>query len=230
MDNNKQPSSYQMLVLIATPKLTDKAAEMFVKNNVPIQYRLSAEGTASSEIMDTLGLGSIDKGLLVSMVPKSFGNKMLELLHSQLRLDSVNSGIAFTMPLTGASNIMLRIMNATGEKSELPDNGKGENTMTEKKYALIAAIVDRGCGSDVMDAAREAGAGGGTIIHSRGIETDEATGFWGLSLQEEKQIVLILAKHESKVKIMSAISEKCGMNTKAKGIVVSLPIDSVMGI
>ena len=222
--------TYQMLMLIATPKLADKAAAMFSKNNLPLQFRLSAEGTASSEIMDTLGFGSVDKSVLMSYVPQELGKRMLQALHTQLRLDAVNSGIAFTISLTAASNLMVRMMNSASEHYQDSDKRKGDFTMGDTKYTLIAATVDRGFGSVAMDAARAAGAGGGTIVHSRGIENQEATGFWGLSVQEEKEIVLILAEHESKVAIMKAISEQCGMQTEAKGLVVSLPIDAVMGI
>ncbi len=229
MTSNEKPS-YRLLVLIATPKLCDKAADMFLGENLPIQYRLNAEGTASSEIMDTLGFGSIDKGILISTVPKSYGEMLLKKLHKQLRLDAVNSGIAFTVPLTGACSILLKMMNGTAEKSGLPLNGKGENTMQENKYALVCAVVDRGFGSAVMNAARGAGANGGTIIHSRGIENEEASAFWGLSVQEEKELVIILADHEDKKNIMSAISENFGMHSKAKGLVISMPVDSVMGI
>ena len=102
--------------------------------------------------------------------------------------------------------------------------------MTENNYTLIAAFVDRGFSGDVMEAAKAAGAGGGTVLHGRSIGSEDATGFWGQSVQEEKDIVLILAPHKSKVAIMRAISEKCGMHSKAKGTVVSLPIDEVMGI
>ena len=102
--------------------------------------------------------------------------------------------------------------------------------MSNNNYVLITAIVNRGFSSEVMDAARAAGAGGGTVIHSRSISSEEATNFWGMSAQEERELVLILAKHEDKVKIMSAISEGCGMHSDAKGLVMSLPIDSVMGL
>ena len=223
-------NAYRMLMLIATPKLADKAADMFLKKNLPVQFRLNAQGTASSEIMDTLGFGSVDKCVLMSMIPKTVSRTMLGMLHSRLRLDAVNSGIAFTIPLSGAAKLVLNMMNATGENKELLDNGKGEDTMVENKYALVAAVVDRGFGGDVMEAAKAAGAGGGTILHSRGIENEEATAFWGLSLQEEREIVLILARHEDKVAIMSAVSEKCGMHSEAKGLVMSLPIDAVMGL
>lgn len=221
-------SSYQLIVLIATPKLVDNAAEMFLKKNLPVQYRLTAEGTASSEIMDALGLGSTDKGILMSTVPKKFGRQMLQILHKELRLDAINSGIAFTVSLTATSKLLLKMMQNI-ENIEITDNKKGDDTMNDN-YTLIAAIVDRGFGSDVMDAAREKGAGGGTIIHSRAIENEDATGFWGLSVQEEKEIVLIIADHDIKVDIMSAISSKFGMQSEAKGLVISLPVDSLMGI
>ncbi len=227
MENNK--NSYQLIMLIATPKLVDSAAEMFAKRNLPIQFRLSAEGTASSEIMDALGLGSIDKGILISAIPKSFSKEMLKILHTELRLDSVNSGIAFTIALTGTSKIMLKMMQKIETDNYKPDMKKGDESM-DNNYTLITVIVDRGFGTDVMDAARAAGAGGGTIVHSRAIENEEASGFWGLSVQEEKEIVLIIAEHELKIPIMSAISEKFGMQSEAKGLVLSLPIDSIMGI
>lgn len=230
MSINKPYSSYRMLVLIATTKLAEKAAELFLKLDVPIQYRLNAQGTASSDIMDTLGFGSVDKCLLISMLPEEFASTMIGTLHTQLRLDAVNSGIAFTVPITGASNIVLDMMNKTKEKNITTENGKGETVVTDKKYSLVAAIVDRGFAGDVMDAAKAAGAGGGTIVHSRSIEDEDAISFWGFSLREEKEMVLILADHANKINIMSAISEKCGMNTNAKGMVVSLPVDSVMGI
>lgn len=221
--------SYQLLVLIATPKLVDKAAGMFLKEDLPVQFRFRAAGTAPSEIMDALGLGSVEKRGLISPVPAPMGRRMLEMLHTELRLDAVNSGIAFTLPLTGATRLVQRMMDHTEENNQFTEE-EGENGMKDSKYTLIAAIVEQGYTGEVMDAAKSAGAGGGTVVHSRSIENAEAAGFWGLSVQEEKEIVLILAKHKDKVQIMSAIGEKCGMQTEARGLVVSLPIDSVMGI
>lgn len=225
-----QKAAYQLLVLIATPKLADKAAAMFLESALPIQYRLGGEGTASSEIMDTLGLGSIDKAVLVSTVPRSFGRRMLELLHTRLRLDAVNSGIAFTLPLTGGNRLLLRLMQQTAAESGDPHNGKDDSSMAERNYALVTAIVNRGYSSEVMEAARAAGAGGGTVVHSRSIDSEAASAFWGLGVQEEKELVLILAPQEDKTAIMSAISARCGTLQDAKGLVMSLPIDDVMGI
>ncbi len=220
-------NAYQLLLLIATPKLADKAADLFLKSALPIQYRLTGQGTASSEIMDTLGLGSTDKAILASTVPHDFGKEMLKLLHTKLRLDAMGSGIAFTIPLTGASNLLLQLMQQTAAQTP---QGKDGISVTNRNYALIAAVVNRGFSDDVMNAARGAGAGGGTVVHSRSIGSEIAAKTWGLGVQEEKEIVLILAETENKVAIMSAISEACGVCTEAGGLVTALPIDDVMGI
>ena len=228
MDNNEKNMSYQIIALITTPKSADKAAKMFHAKNLPILYRFNAEGTASSEIMDLLGLGSIDKCMLISVMLKPYAEATLKKLHHELELSAVNSGIAFTMPLTGANSLLLKMVKQTQEPL-LKTERSGSNNMGDSKHALITSFVKRGFSSDVMDAARAAGARGGTVIHSRGIGNEEIAGQWGVNSQDETDIVLIIADAEDKVKLMKAISEKCGVQSAANGIIMSLPIDSVMG-
>ena len=104
------------------------------------------------------------------------------------------------------------------------------DSMSETKYTLVAAIVNRGFSEEVMEVVRAQGVKGGTVIRSRRIGNKEATSFWGLSVQDEKEIVLILVESSNKVDLMKCIGEKCGMHSEAQGIVLSLPIDSVVGI
>ena len=223
MEHEKKVS-FQLLALITTPKLAEHAAEMFKKGALPLQYRFNAEGTASSEIMDMLGLGSIDKSVLVSMVPKHLSPILMEKLHTELQLHKANSGIAFTIPLNGANNMILRILDHDAGKDVLNTSGKEENSMSETKHSLVAAIVNSGFSDDVMKAVRAAGATGGTVIRSRRI------GFWGLSVQDEKEIVLVLTESANKVALMQSLGESCGMHSAAQGIFMSMPIDSVAGL
>lgn len=176
MDHEKKVS-FQLLTLITTPKLAEKAAEMFKKGALPLQYRFNAEGTASSEIMDMLGLGSIDKSVLISMIPKELSDVLMDKLRSELQLNMANSGIAFTIPLNGANNLILRILAQNTGKEVLNIGGKEENSMSETKYSLVAAIVNRGFSGDVMETVRGAGAKGGTVIHSRRIGNEDVTNF-----------------------------------------------------
>ena len=229
MEHEKKVS-FQLLVLITTPKLAEHAAEMFRKGALPLQYRFNAEGTASSEIMDMLGLGSIDKSVLVSMVPKHLSPILMEKLHTELQLHKANSGIAFTIPLNGANNMILRILDHDAGKDVLNTSGKEENSMSETKHSLVAAIVNSGFSDDVMKAVRAAGPTGGTVIRSRRIGNEEATGFWGLSVQDEKEIVLVLTESANKVALMQSLGESCGMHSAAQGIFMSMPIDSVAGL
>lgn len=226
---NEKNSSYRLLILVTTPKLAEKAMKLFNKADLPMHYRIEASGTASSEIMDMLGLGSIDKVLLFSTMPKFFADKMLGKLKKELKLGAVNSGIAVTIPLTGTNNLLFHILEHIAEENS-SDEKKEMIEMDTTRHAMIAAIVNRGFGENVMDAAKAAGAGGGTIVNCRRKGNEEAANFWGLSVQEEKELVMIISDVESKVEIMRKIGEKCGINSEAQGVVLSLPVDSVIGL
>ena len=81
-----------------------------------------------------------------------------------------------------------------------------------------------------MDAAREAGAYGGTVIHARGTGMEKAEQFMGVSLAAEKEMIFIVAKKEQKNDIMKAIMEKAGVESRAKSIVFSLPVTDTAGL
>ena len=100
----------------------------------------------------------------------------------------------------------------------------------DKEFDLIVAIVNRGFSDLVMDAARAAGASGGTILHGRGTGVHEAEQFFGVAIHPEKEIVLILTRSEERRKIMSAIAEGAGLNQQGRGLTFSLPVDEVSGI
>lgn len=220
---------FRILVLITNPKLAKKATKLFTDGAIPMHYKLHVMGTASSEMMDILGLGSIDKTLLISVLPKRFADEMLRKLRKALKIGTPDSGIAFTMPISGANNYIVRMLSQISKEVAKAMERK-EETMAQLKHVVIASIVNQGYSEEVMNAARAAGASGGSILHSRRVGNEKATEFWGFSVQEEKEIILIIANAENKLAIMQAISDACGIRSDAKGIVVSLPIDAVIGL
>lgn len=230
MSVDSKKISLRMLFLIATPKLANKAANLFKEGNVPLQYLFYAQGTASSEIMDTFGLGSIDKTVLMSMIPKLFADKLLKKMRKELHLGMPNTGVAFTVAISGASARTIKMLESLPPEESQETLRKEENEVTENEYNMILVIVNQGFSEEVMDAARPAGASGGTAFHCRRVGNEEAMKFWGISVQQEKEIVLILVKKESKLPIMQAIAQKCGMQTEANGMVLSLPVDGVEGM
>ncbi len=230
MEPKEQKFSFRILILITNPKLAKKATKLFADGAIPMHYNLNAMGTASSEMMDILGLGSIDKHLLISVLPKHFAGEMLRKLRKALKIGTPDSGIAFTIPISGANNYIVRLLRQIGGETENAAKGKEEIAMAEFKHVMIASIVNQGYSEEVMNAARAAGASGGSVLHSRRVGNEKAKEFWGLSVQEEKEIILILANVENKLAIMQAISDACGIRSSAQGIVVSLPIDAVVGL
>ena len=215
----------RLLFLITSPKMAKKAEEMLSTENLPFSYRLNAKGTATSEVMDILGLGSAEKGMLVCLAGKAVADAMLLKLHKALKIGTVNSGIAYTIPLDAASKIIFRSLGGTTAE----ENRKEQKNVSDKQRAMIVAVVNLGYSEDVMDAARAAGAGGGTVVHSRSLNTEDAN-LLGGGWTEEKDIVMIAASADNKLAIMQAIGEKCGVNSEAKGIVFSLPIENVIGL
>lgn len=228
-DGLKKPS-FRLFCLIAAPKIVEKAVEMFQEAKVPAQYLLHGQGTVSSQAMDLLGLEGMDKQILMIMTPKSFADEMLVKMRKTLHLGMTNTGIAFTLRLSGSSGRVIQLMEGL-ELQEKPRfierRGSG---LTENRYSMVMVIVNQGFTEDVLNAARPKGASGGTVLRSRMIGHEEAMKFWKISVQEEREIVLILARKEDKLPIMQAIGENCGMESKAQGIVLSLPVDGLVGL
>lgn len=97
-------------------------------------------------------------------------------------------------------------------------------------HEVIFCIVNSGYSETVMDAAKKAGARGGTVINARGTAGEEAENFFGISVQEEKEIVMILVPEEHKVGVLQTLYDEVGLNTAGQGIAFSMPVDGVVGI
>lgn len=94
----------------------------------------------------------------------------------------------------------------------------------------MLAIVNRGCSEQVMEAARPAGARGGTVILARRVGYEDVQNMLGFTLQPEKEIVAILLPQEQKLPVMQAINREAGLKTDCQGVLFSLPVDDIMGL
>lgn len=102
--------------------------------------------------------------------------------------------------------------------------------MKTNDYEVIFAIVNEGYAEDVMDVARQQGAKGGTILNARGVAREEAAAFFGISLNIEKEIVMMVVPKDIKNDILNAIYKEMGMAKKAQGIAFSLPVTDTAGL
>lgn len=100
----------------------------------------------------------------------------------------------------------------------------------EFKHEVIFCIVNAGFSEAVMDAAKEFGARGGTVIRARGTANQEAEMKFGITVQPEKEAVMILVSSDIKEDILHALYKTVGLKTPGQGIAFSLPVESVVGI
>ena len=96
--------------------------------------------------------------------------------------------------------------------------------MEEHRYELIVCIVNAGFSQNVMEAARAAGAQGGTILRARGSANPEAEEFFNINIQSDKEMVLILVPKAIKDDVLKAVYKDCGLADQARGIAFTLPV------
>jgi nitrogen regulatory protein PII len=98
------------------------------------------------------------------------------------------------------------------------------------KHEVIICIVNSGFSETVMDAAREFGARGGTVLRGRGTANAEAEKLYGIAIQPDKEIVMILIDAQLKNDILHAIYKAAGLNTAGQGIAFAMPVEDVAGL
>ena len=98
------------------------------------------------------------------------------------------------------------------------------------KHEAIFCIVNSGYSEMVMDAAKKLGARGGTVINARGTTPKDAETFFGITIQPEKEIVMILVPSAIKDDVLHALYKDAGLNTAGQGIAFALPVDGVVGL
>lgn len=98
------------------------------------------------------------------------------------------------------------------------------------KHEVIFCIVNAGFSDAVMDAAKQFGARGGTVIHARGTANKEAEKLFEITVQPEKEIVMILVTSDIKSDILHALYKSVGLNTPGQGIAFSMPVDEAVGL
>ena len=102
--------------------------------------------------------------------------------------------------------------------------------MKTDNHEVIFAIVNAGYAEDVMDIAREQGVRGGTILNARGVLKEEAAAFFGITLNQDKEILMMVVEKTIRDNVLNAIYKEMGMAKKAKGIAFSLPVSDVAGL
>lgn len=220
----------RMLFTIITREETEAhLRDVFKKLEIPVEFQMRGHGTARSELLDALGLCGTTRLITIGILPKFLVPTAFDALNRECNFYKRGTGIAFTLPVLSTQNHLLEMLNEEAQHA-IDKARKGEEAAMKHEYSLIWVAVESGYSDAVVDAAREAGAKGGTVIKGRRRNSERATQFFGISIQEEQDFVMIVTPTAKKAEISAAIAAKCGTKTPAHGLLLSLPVDEVLGL
>ncbi|MBR3879167.1 MAG: hypothetical protein IKJ24_03480 [Clostridia bacterium] len=208
-------------------KKTDEKefVEFYLSHGAAPIYSSICQGAANSKMLGLLGLEKSEKMLMQSLVPH---NKLSELksgLIREMEIDRPDRGIAMAISLSALASRRVLDHILKGEDEENIQNKSDERKIDME---LIVSICAKGHSDEIMNAAREAGASGGTIVKAKGTASTGTDKFFGMAISDEKEITYIVAKKEIRSDIMKAIASY----TYADGahpIVFALPVTETAG-
>lgn len=201
--------------------------KMLGEHDVVLHYQCVGEGTAPSEMLDILGLGSSEKDIMISFSTRDTANRIATTLNKNLGTALGYQGLFMIIPTSAFSRISSEIIK---KNSNDYTKGGGEDMHSEYKYSLIMISVNRGYTDAVMQTAKKAGATGGTVIKARLAEAQIVEAYANTKLDEEKEIVTILAPDSIRNQILEDVNNEFGLKSAAQGVVLSVPVDKVFKI
>ncbi len=182
------------------------------------------QGTATSEHLLLYDLQQTDKAVISTVASGPSMRQLMKAAKRELYIDIPGNGIMLAIPIKSVSGG--KTLAYLTDSQELGGSVPTMNFENE----LIVVILTEGYADTVMDAARSAGATGGTVLHAKGTGKDKTEKFHGVSLAEEKDMIYILAPAAKKSNIMQSINRASGMGTPAGAISFSLPVSDVVGL
>ena len=215
-----------MMTTIVNRNLGRKYMALYKEEGLLVTFVTLGMGTASGDMLDYLGLESTEKVIIFAVLEENGWEKTKIDLRKKLHIDAPGEGIAFIIPLSSIGGKKVLQFLTTGQEFQKEEESVLKDTVRE----LIVVIADQGNIELIMDAAKGAGAYGGTVLHAKGTGMEQAEKFMGVSLAAEKEMIFIVTKKEQKNEIMKAIMEKAGLQSRAKSVVFSLPVVDTAGL
>ncbi|MBE6596547.1 MAG: P-II family nitrogen regulator [Ruminococcaceae bacterium] len=215
---------FYCLITIARRSDAELYERFYTERGVGVLYALNCNGTAHKRTLDLLGIDRTEKTMLITITGGNSLKKLKYELTTEMMIDLPDKGVAMAIPLASIGGVHT-LEYFTDEEV----NNEKETEIMHSDYELIIAIYEKGFTDMVMDAARSAGAGGGTTVRARGTGAKAAEKFLGISLAEEKEIVFIVSDVQKKKDIMRAIMHDAGVSTEAHALVFSLPVSETAG-
>lgn len=198
---------------------------LYRKRQAPIHVQCAGKGTATSEIMEILGLGSSEKDVVLSFAAASAAKKLLHDLDNELRGRTGGAGIVVSIPVSALNSL---VANLAAYHAESLKEKEEDREMERTENSLILVVCARGCTDDVMSTAKAHGARGGTVIKGRLSGREELEEAYEVDLKAEREIVAIVVPTGLRGPIMEAINAEHGLRSEAQAALCALPIEQIV--
>lgn len=189
---------------------------------------LIGSGTGVHENKSFLGITiAPEKEIILTLVNSQICNKVLSAINEEAKLCHPGTGLAIMLcpkQIMGINHLIG--LNDTNEHME----GKSQVESQAILYDLIVTIVNKGDADLVVDASKNAGAEGGTIISGRGTGIHEQAKLFNILIEPEKDIVLTLIDRTKTEQVLEQIDIEAGINQPGKGISFVLQVEKTIGI
>lgn len=220
MSNHNEMPEFELIWIIVNFGSGSKVMQTAKKFGVSGGTVLIGKGTIKNSLLEFFALSNIRKEIVLMLADKKTAFQALEQLKVKFKFSKPNHGIAFTTSVG-------HVVGARSCKSDYRKEGRGAE---EIMYHAITVIVEKGNAEDVIDAAAEAGAKGGTIINARGSGIHETSKVFNMDIEPEKEIVMILSKREKSDAIVSSIRTKLKIDEPGNGIIYTQDVSRTYGL
>ena len=219
-------SRLSLMITISERSTRKRFRALYDQLGLGVGFSVHARGTANSKALDSFGLERSDRTVLHTVITDQMFTQVKKELERQFLINMPGSGVAFTVPLSSMGG--KRQLQFLLDRQEFRKEEESELKSTDQE--LIIIIANRGYTETIMDAARSAGAGGGTVIHAKGTGMAGSEKFFGFVLAEEKEMIYIVVPTRRKDAVMRAVMEDAGVTKEAQAICFSLPVTDTAGM
>lgn len=211
------------VISIVNPEARAEMCEIYKALGLSMAVDVPGNGTAVQSMLELLGIESVEKHMFVTVADRETTKELISLHRKRMFTGVPGHGIVISVPVksVGGGKTLAYL-----SQNKIPEKRSPE---LSPAYELVVVIGNEGCTDTVMNAARSAGATGGTVIHGKGTGASNGHKFYNVSIAKEKEVILIVAQADRKAEIMRAVLEKAGPETESGAIVFSLPVNETAG-
>ena len=213
-------SAWKLLVLIAERGYGNHLVGVARNAGAGGGTVVPGRGTASSTLLQVLGLGGAERDVVLIVAAAALSLDLLAAMHADPLVRRKVRGLAF---IVDVEEVLSHFSGTLPLSEPVIASGAGADAMPHT-HVLISVIVNVGYAGDIMHAARNAGATGGTLLEARGTAREGDEKFFGVPLVPEKEVLMILARREEAQNILTAIRSCPCLEQPGMGMAFCVPV------